>query len=221
MRTPREREMACMRREIFSATRKIVLGAMAVLPLAACDGTDAEPAFVSIELTDAPADNIQSAEVWISRVYLQGGPGNATDTTDTASSGRVDLFNNASAPFKADLLALQAGVTANLAQPTSVEPGNYGQLRIVVDSAKVTLKSPFTFEGGETVKSFKIPSGSTSGVKVLLNGAIDAEAGDTTTVLADMDVNANFNIQFAPGSATVIRQIIFTPVIKEKNRSTS
>jgi hypothetical protein len=208
---------------IFSASRKLMVGPLALLPLlAACEsGTDADSAFVQVQVTDAPADNLQSAEIWVSRVYLQGGPGNSADTTDSTSRGRVDLFNNPNAPFKADLMVLRNGITANLTQPISVQPGSYKQLRIVIDSAKVTLKTGFTFESGATTQSIKLPSASSSGIKVDLASVLPAVEGDTTTVLADIDVNNNFNIQFVPGSTTRIRSILFTPVIKEKSRRQS
>jgi hypothetical protein len=208
-----------MKREKFTFQRIFVLVLMAIVPvMSGCDSTDADNAMVKVEVTDAPSDNVTSAEIWVSRVYLQGGPGHEADTLDASTGGRVDLFNNPTTPFKADLMVLRSGVTANLTQPISVEPGSYKQLRIVVDSAKVTLKAPFVFEDGTMTKSIKLPSASTSGIKVDLASMIPAVEGDTTTVLADIDVNQNFNIQFVPGSTTRVRQILFTPVIKEKSR---
>jgi hypothetical protein len=66
---------------------------------------------VQVQVTDAPSDNVQSAEIWVSRVYLQGGPGHERDTLDASTGGWRDLFNNATAPFKADLMLLRNGVT--------------------------------------------------------------------------------------------------------------
>jgi hypothetical protein len=66
-------------------------------------------------------------------------------------------------------------------------------------------------------KSIRIPSGSSSGIKVDLSSMIPAVEGDTTTIVADIDVNQNFHIQFAPGSTTTVRQM-FSPVSKEKAR---
>ena len=206
-----------------SMTRGLVLGSLALLPLmAACDdSTSADNAMVQVQITDATSDYVQSAEIWVSRVYLQGGPGNTADTTDTTTKGRVDLFNNAAAPFKVDLMVLQNGLTANLTQPVSIPAGDYKNLRIVVDSAKVTLKAPYKFEDGTSTKSLKIPSGNTSGLKVELATAVAAVEGKTTVVLVDVDVNQNFVIQLVPQSANTIRQILFTPRITEKKRTTS
>lgn len=210
-----------MNRELFSPSRILLLGLLALLPLVgACeDGTSADNARVHIQMTDAPSDMIQSAEIWVSRVYLQGGPGHAADTADASTGGRVDLFNNPARPFRVDLLLLRAGLVANLTDSVSVPAGDYKQLRIVVDSAKVTLKAGFKFEDGTTTMSLKIPSGSSSGVKVHLSSAVAAAEGSVLTLLVDVDVNDNFVIQASPNSPTSIRSITFKPVIKEKSRA--
>jgi hypothetical protein len=209
-----------MKWEIFAPSRKSVLIALALLPLAACsDGSgSSEDARVQVKVTDAPSDYLASAEVWVSRVYLQGGPGHQADTTDT-SGGTKDLFNDKDHPFHVDLLTLRSGIVANLTQPVTVDVGGYKMLRIVVDSAKVTLKQGFTFEGGGQTMSLKIPSGSSSGVKVFLNSDITLAAGDSTTVLVDFDVDQNFVVQGSLNSATGVKGILFTPVIKEKTRT--
>ena len=209
-----------MRREIFSVPRTAVLCAVALMPLvvACSDGSGtSNDAKVQVQITDAPSDYIQSADIWVSQVYLQGGPGHAADTTDASSSGRVYLFNKPSTPFHADMMALRAGVVANLTDSVAVEPGSYNQLRIVVDSAKVTLKAGFTFEGGGVTTVLKIPSGSTSGIKVNLAKAVQSSEGAATILLVDFDVNQNFVIQ---GSLTApFKGMTFTPVIQEKSRS--
>jgi len=207
-------------------TRKIVtirgalLGALA-LALAACDSTDPSgDARVQIQLTDAPSDYIASAEVWISRVYLQGGPGDDDQDGDDGDTpqGRKDLFNDPQNPFEVDLLALRDGVVANLTDSVAVEVGGYKGLRIVVDSAFVTLKTGYTFTGGATTRKLTIPSGSTSGIKVQLTGGdIEAEEGEVTTLLVDFDVNENFVIQGNP-TGPVFSGILFTPVLHEMDR---
>lgn len=203
-----------MKCELFSARRNLVL-ALAVLPLAAgCDdvlGND-DDARVQIELTDAPADYIESAEVWISRVYLQGSEG----ADSLAQGGRVDLFNDPTTPFHVDLLLLQDGTVAELTDAVDVPAGSYQGLRIVVDSALVTLAEGYEFEDGTTTAVLKIPSGV---VKVQLDGDIAAEEGATTILLVDFDVNQNFVIQGNPDSPAGIQGILFTPVLRELDRA--
>ena len=208
-----------------STIRYFLLGSLALLPiLGACssDGTssDNSQARLQVQLTDATADYVQSAEVWISHVYLQGGPGHTADTTDVSTSGRVDLFNNTAAPFHVDLLTLSAGAIKNLTDSITIDPGTYSQLRIVVDSSKVTLKAPWKFTDGTSTQSIKIPSGSTSGIKVKLQSNVNAAAGTTTTLLADFNVEQSFNVQLKPNATNVVQSVSLSPVIMEKTRST-
>jgi hypothetical protein len=168
---------------------------------------------IEIRLTDAPADVIESAEVWISRVYLQGG----TDSTDA----RIDLFNDSEDPQSFDLLELQDGLFASLTDTVDVPAGNYAQLRIVVDSARITLVEGLTFTDGSTSKLLMMPSASTSGIKVQLAEPIDADAEELTIVLVDFDVAENFVIQGNPNSPAGIHGILFTPVLHEKNRQSA
>ena len=198
------------------------LALTAAFGLAACDDSDTAPedqALVQIAVTDAPSDYIESAEVWISKVYLQGAPDAGEGEAADPPSGRVILFDSPDDPFHVDLLVLRDGLVADLTEPVAVDPMGYQQLRIVVDSAYVTLKEGFTFSDGSATKALKIPSGSTSGVKVFLDGPIAAEAGEQTTLLLDFDVDENFKIQGSPDSPAGIQGILFTPVIKELNRA--
>ena len=214
-----------MTRKNVALHRAAVLGAITLLPLAgACDLVESdEDARIQIQLTDAPADIIESAEVWISRVYLQGGPNDddQDDEDGDTPNGRVDLFNEPDNPFEVDLLVLADGVTANLSAPVEIPAGSYKGLRIVVDSAFVTLKTGFTFEGGASTGTLRIPSGSTSGIKVHLDGDVEASEGATTTLLLDFDVNESFKIQGQepPATGGIVGEIRLEPVIREMERS--
>lgn len=198
-----------------------VLGALtlALLGFGACDDVTAPAgdARVEVQLTDAPTDMLDSARVWISTVYLQGGD---EDAEDDDASGRVYLFqaDEISGPKSFELLALRDGVVADLAA-ADVEARNYGQLRLVVDSSRVYLAEGFQMADGATSTSLRIPSGSTSGIKVLLNSPIEAESGDTQIIVVDFDVDDAFQFQ-SVGSDGVIQDIRFGPVLKESGRST-
>jgi hypothetical protein len=214
-----------MTRENFSVTRKAVRASLALLPLlAACESivtdapADADHAVVAIQLTDANADAIQTADVWVSKVYLQGGPGSRNDTADASTGGRVYLFNDPSKAFHVDLLTLRNGIVANLTDSVRIEAGAYRQLRIVVDSVKLALKAGFRFEDGATTKTVKTPSGSTSGVKVQLSKDIETAGGDTLLVLADFDVEASINLPNSPNAPNTFRNPSMSPVIKERSR---
>lgn len=181
-------------------------------------------------VTDQPSEMLETAEVWISRIYLQGSEepleesnGGGDPGEATSSDGRVDLFDAGDDPGARqvlDLLTLQDGATADATGEVPVEAGIYHQLRFVVDSTWVVLKDGYTFEDGTTERGFKVPSGGRSGIKVeLIDGTLEAGAGETVTVTVDFPVDGNFVIQQArePG---VIRRILFTPSLKEMERMT-
>ncbi len=198
-----------------------ILALAALLAAAACDsGTGPETSHVQVLLTDAPHPQLDSALVWISRVYLQGGGGLEPDTAasdSTSGGGRVDLFNDPAHPLKYDLLKLRDGVTADLTGLVEVDVGLYQGLRFVVDSARVFLVEGLAFEDGARWGTLKVPSGQSSGIKVKLADILRAEEGDTTAITVDFDVDDNFKIQLKQQTGAVVK-VLFTPVLKEKGR---
>ena len=155
------------------SSKRMVLGLLA--GLAACQ-SGAGPQFthVTIRLTDAPDPAITAASAFISTVYLIGGDGIPRDTITTGPSTEYDL------------LALQGGVTTLLGDAT-IAAGDYSQLRLVVDSAKVTL------DGETDPRILKIPSGMQSGIKVNFAGPINL-APPTVVVTVDFDVENSFSV---------------------------
>ena len=193
--------------------------ALAFVMMVACNSAPSEPAGearIRVLLTDAPSDYIASAEVEITRVYLQGGGAEEGD-----DAGRVDLFNDPDNPRVYDLLTLRDGVTADLTGAVTVEPGQYGQLRMVVGQATVTLIDGFSFRDGETSKALFVPSGAQSGIKIQLVQDVTVSPGDLTTIIVDFDVDQNFVLQGNPETPAGIHGILFTPVLREKSRETS
>jgi hypothetical protein len=167
---------------------------------------------VQVLITDAPSDYIAEAVIWVSRVYLQGG--------GEDEAPRVDLFNDPDNAAEFDLLELRDGVTAQLTDAEEVDAGTYRQLRLVVDSAWVTLVEGASFTDGSTTMRLFVPSGAQSGIKVNLASNIEAEEGETTTIVVDFDVDMNFVIQGNPDTPAGITGILFTPVLQEKSRQT-
>ena len=101
-----------------------------------------------------------------------------------------------------------------------VDVGLYGSLRLVVDRALVTLVEGVSFEDGTDNATLFVPSGSSSGIKVLLNQDLEVVEGETTTLTVDFDVDQNFVIQGSDGPGGV-RGIIFTPLLRELARDRS
>ena len=175
-----------------SPTRSYLsLPAVALLGLLACEGTGPQLAPVNLYLKDAPSDQIASAQVWISRAYLVPGGFTITDT-----------------PQQFDLLTLQNGVTALLGS-NDIPVGDYAQLRLVVDSAMVTLVAGATFADGSTSRTLKVPSGAQSGIKVGFAGPVHIDPAGADIVV-DFPVDENFVFQ---GPASSPHGVLFTPTL--------
>ena len=89
---------------------------------------------LSVLLTDAPSDMLDSALVYIAQVYLQG------------DGGRVVISET---PTVFELLSLRNGVTAEMGA-ADLPPGAYSELRLVVDSARAVLRPGLTFQDGSS-----------------------------------------------------------------------
>lgn len=189
-------------------TRTMVLSLMAGLTLAACDTPTEQQgnAYLRILLTDAPSDYIESAVVEIGRIeILPAGGGPRQVIVEDAGSY--------------DLLDLQNGVTADLGI-APIEAGDYSELRMIVESAEITLVDGYEFNDGTTTRTLFVPSGAQTGIKIkLMSPDGDDGAGITisqgeTVLVVDFDVAQNFVIQGNPETPAGIHGILFTPVLR-------
>ena len=181
---------------------KNLLMATLAAGLSACEvGSGPEMSRLSVQLTVAPSlaaasdptappsPAIASAAIWISTVYLIGGDGTSRDTIKT---GPTTMY---------DLNSLQNGVNTLLGDQTIVA-GDYAQLRLVVDSAKVTLN-------GETEpRTLFVPSGMQTGIKVNFSGPLSIKPPQVV-VLVTFDPTASFVVT----GPTPPRKVLFNPVL--------
>jgi hypothetical protein len=181
---------------------KNLLMATLAAGLSACEvGSGPEMSRLSVQLTVAPSlaaasdptappsPAIASAAIWISTVYLIGGDETSRDTIKT---GPTTMY---------DLSSLQNGVNTLLGDQTIVA-GDYAQLRLVVDSAKVTLS-------GETeTRTLFVPSGMQTGIKVNFSGPLSIKPPQVV-VLVTFDPTASFVVT----GPTPPRQVLFNPVL--------
>ncbi len=192
------------------------------LVLSACeDATGPEGSGqVQILLTDAPADYLAVAEVTISEVYLKAAAEEEEEVEGEGNGGnKVVLLSSEDPPLVFDLLKLQDGNTAQLTDIENVEAGTYHQLRMVVSEATVTLKEEYEFRDGGKTMPLKVPSGMQSGIKVHLNTPLEVAEETLTTVTVDFDVSDNFVIQGNADTPAGIHGVLFTPTLKEKDRT--
>jgi hypothetical protein len=119
---------------------------------------------LSMSLADAPDPSTSAVNVTIDKV-------------EANVDGNWQQINTATPAFSGDLLTL-AKTTSPLGT-TQLPTGHYTQVRLFVSSATLTDST-----GTHDVT---IPSGSQTGLKVLVD--YDINAGDVTNVLLDFDVN--------------------------------
>lgn len=182
-------------------SKNVLLAALAA-GLAACEVNGGpEMSHLFVQLTVAPnltaaagptaptSSGISSAAIWISTIYLIGADGTSRDTITTGPSTKYDLSS------------LQDSVNTLLGDQTVVA-GDYAQLRLVVDSAMVTL-------AGETeARTLFVPSGLQTGIKVNFSGPLAIEPPQAVA-LVTFDPNSSFVVT----GPTPPRQVLFTPVL--------
>lgn len=198
--------MLKFRKKLFA-----VITMLAALSLGACgDGVGVDTqATVRVLLTDAAADYIGAAFVDIGVVELiPAGDGPPITLSEDGTDGLVNLFD------------LQNGATMFLAG-AEVDAGSYAQLRLIVESARVTLADGYEFNGGGTEQELIVPSGAQTGIKLNLGagdgegggGPIEIAPGETVLVL-DFDVSQSFRIQGNPDTPAGINSVHFQPTLR-------
>ena len=104
-----------------------------------------------------------------------------------------------------DLLQLTNGITTQLAM-ADLEPGSYDMIRLHVVDARIVLTDGNDYD-------LKVPSGSSSGLKIKVEPAISIGEGQTSDVLLDFDISKSF---VAKGNAKggQILGFNFKPVVR-------
>lgn len=185
---------------------------LALVTLVACEPlepTSPGDATVRVLLVDAATDYLDSAVVDLGAVELVGAPGTVT-LTDDATSGGVNLLD-----LSDRFSPLQLAEVA-------VEPGEYTQLRIAVESARADFSLQYSFPDGSKAQDLFVPAGAAAGMNLNLDiaggqddviDAIDINAG-LTTVVVDFDVNQSFVVQGEPDGLEGITGVLFTPALR-------
>ena len=188
------------------------LSLLALTALVACDdGTNVpDTAFVRVLLTDAPSDYIGAAMVDIGSVeLLPAGGADRVVLTDDGTDGPVDLL---------DLQGLATELLADVEIPSDT----YVQMRLIVESASVTLADGYEFNSGGTTAELSVPSGAQTGIKLNLREDEEGDdesagveiAGGETVLVVDFDVNQSFRIQGSPNTPAGISGVSFRPTLR-------
>ena len=192
---------------MFGRTKGIATLALALtLPVAACDdGTEAEFGSVTVQLTDAPGEEVVEAWVTITDIYLQG-----EDGEEDSEGSRVYLLQDAQETH--ELLSL-ANTVEELVVGQEVPTGTYGQLRIVISEGCIETDDGSVFASSEAFElcgavtgSLQMPSFAQTGAKVLLNGlTID---GGQQVLLLDFNVADSFGRAAGQSGRWVMNPVI-------------
>ena len=175
--------------------------------LAACSDTTApDPpgtGTLSLHLVDAPAaiEGVTALDVVFEEVRVHRGD----DADDSSGGWTVVLADSLPVSERSfDLLELVNGVFATLGE-VELEAGRYTQIRIVLESATVTVDS--------TTHDLFVPSGAQSGLKLV--GGFTVEADALNEVTLDFDVARSLH-EAPPGSGNYVLR----PTIRvHENRS--
>jgi hypothetical protein len=161
-------------------------------------------ATLRVLLTDAPAEFIGSAEVDIGEITLISADGERTVLSEDGTTGFVNLLD------------FRGSATTPIAE-AEIEGGDYTELRMVVEAARVGLMPGRQFRDGSTEMALKVPSGAQSGIKLKLRGTDDGPLeiipGETVLVL-DFDVHRSFVLRGNPDTPAGVHGVIFTPTIR-------
>ncbi len=155
---------------------------------------------LNILLTDSPfpIDLVSKTTVTIDKVEIRQKMESSVNADDDSF---IVLSNQ---EMQIDLLVLTNGITEEIAS-SDLEAGHYDMIRLHVVDATVELKDGSTFD-------LKIPSGSSSGLKIKIDPEINLSEGQTYDVLLDFDVSRSF---VAKGNINgVIHGFNFKPVIR-------
>ncbi len=155
---------------------------------------------ISADLTDAPADLLQSARLYLNGVWV---------VDNLVTRGRRYLSQQSRSM---ELLALADTVAALAAG--RLPAGTYNHLVLGVDSARIMLADSVSFGDGSRVRSFKVAGDS---IAAAINGAATFTDGDTIRVVMDFDVDGSFPMPDPDGG--VVDTVTFQPTTRTIKRT--
>ena len=142
---------------------------------------------LQVRAMDAPPDGVTKILITVSSIEVQRAGG---DSWQVVVPGPVEF----------DLVDLQ-GIEETLGEAL-LEPGQYGQVRLFIDKAEVTVK-------GETV-SARVPSD-----KLRIVGGFSLEASETTILTLDFDAGKSVVIA---GTRNVLIEPVITMLTRRADR---
>ena len=177
---------------------------LSILIVTGCNTDDNIPSGskgrLNVHLTDSPypIGLIKNAYVTVNKLEIR------KQLDSTTGDDEESFIVVSEAEMKIDLLKLTNGITKQIAG-IDLEAGTYNQIRLHVVDATVVLTNG-------TEYNLKVPSGSSSGLKIKFEPAIEILEGETSDVLLDFDVSRSFVVKGIVGKH--INGFNFKPVVR-------
>lgn len=222
-------------------TTKAILLIFITAFLASCDliqneePNDTGIGKVVISITDAPFPvkevnkvlvNVDKVEMRVAGGLCEGtqgeliGKGNDKDKDKKDKNDKHDYENfecdsgfivvfSSEKPVEIDLMKLQNGITTVLAT-ADIPVGSYDMIRLRVVDATIVL--------ADTSFILKVPSGNSSGIKIMLDNDLEVKEGDNAAqILLDFDLSRSFIALGNANGKKGYKGFIFKPVIRAVN----
>lgn len=173
---------------------------------------------VTVGLTDAPFphDAVEQVNIsvdWIKFKLAEDGEDDSQETDDSGGSDDNSEYIKLEVNQTFNLLELGNGKTEILGE-VEIPAGEYREIRMHVTSAKIKLK-----DVAEEM-DIKIPSGSSSGLKIKLTPNLLITEGEEYQIILDFDVSRSF-LSKGKGKDGKITGFMFKPVIRATNVANS
>jgi hypothetical protein len=162
---------------------------------------------LTLKLTDAPfpVSFVDQALLTIDKIEIRSTATiSSTTTVSDKESNFIVLYEGAGKEY--DLLDLQNGITSDLLS-LDIPAGTYDFIRMHIAGSKVVLKDGTSFD-------MKVPSGSSSGLKVKVSPSLVIETNVENEVVLDFDVSKSFIVQGNVKSVKGIKGFLFKPVLR-------
>lgn len=195
--------------------KKIIRKSLPIIPLIgvilffqSCNKSDENQGVLNVFITDAPfpVDLVEEANIVINQIRIRS----AENENEADGENFITIVEQS---IKLNLLELRNGLVGQVAS-TELPQGAYDHLRLHITDAEIILKNGDQY-------SLKVPSGSTSGLKVVVDPPIEIVGGLTSELILDFDVSKSFVLQGNMDTPAGIKGFIFKPVIRAANNSTS
>jgi len=173
------------------------------------NGPNSGKGTVVFKITDAPfpADMVAEANVTIDWIKLLKSSDDAQEgeeeNGEEGGEDSSDVLIQLEEPVTYNLIELRNGQTVDMAE-VDVPEGSYREIRLHVIDAGIVLNDGTAYD-------LKVPSGSSSGLKIKINPAFEVESGSTSEVLFDFDISRSFVMR---GNSKNIQGFIFKPVVR-------